>query len=82
MSRRIFVLLLMALGAAPAGAVTLSVSDEAGAALATAMVREMPATHAPADTRDGGYPLPAQPFMVETDVTRFTDATGDRKSVV
>ena len=76
MSARLFTSLLMVLAAAPACAATLAVVDETGAPLATAMVREMPATRAPADIRDGGYPLPAQPFVVETDITRFTDAAG------
>lgn len=76
MSARIFLLPLLAWAVAPAVAATLVVTDEAGAPMATVMVREVPATRAPADTRDGGYPLPAQPFAVETDVTRFTDATG------
>ena len=76
MSARLFTSLLMVLAAAPASAATLSVVDESGAPLATAMVREMPATRAPADTRDGGYPLPALPVVVETDITRFTDAAG------
>jgi virginiamycin B lyase len=64
------------LAAAPAWPLTLTVTDEAGAALSTAMVREQPAARAPADTRDGGYPLPARPYVAEVDVTRFSDAAG------
>ncbi len=76
MNRVPFAAMLLALLAAPAWAATLSVTDEAGAPLPTAMVREVPAAPAAADTSDGGYPLPARPFAVETDVTRFTDAAG------
>ncbi|MBE7419604.1 MAG: hypothetical protein HS128_18015 [Ideonella sp.] len=68
--------LAAALAAAPAAAATLTVTDDAGAPLATAMVREVVATPRAADTSDGGYPKPALPFTVDRDVTRFTDAAG------
>ena len=40
------------------------------------MVREVAAQPRKADTSDGGYAASGKPFMVDIDVTRFTDATG------
>ncbi|MBI5256760.1 MAG: hypothetical protein HY855_09685 [Burkholderiales bacterium] len=65
--------------AASAQAVTLTVTDASGQPLATAMVREVVATPRAKDTSDGGYPAPAKPFVVEVDITRFTDAAGQAR---
>lgn len=67
---------LLAATGAPAGAAVLTVTDAAGAPLATAMVREVVAAPRKADTSDGGYPKPGTPFTVDADITRFTDAAG------
>ncbi|HWS74758.1 MAG TPA: hypothetical protein VN324_06405 [Quisquiliibacterium sp.] len=71
-----FVVAIALLAAAPAGAATVTVTDDSGRPLATAMVREVAAALRKADTSDGGYPAPGKPFEVDVDVTRFTDAAG------
>ncbi|MEO8124053.1 MAG: hypothetical protein ABI633_08390 [Burkholderiales bacterium] len=64
------------LGATNAPAATLIVTDEAGQPLATVKVREVTAAPRKLDTSDGGYPTPGRTNMVDVDITRFTDATG------
>jgi streptogramin lyase len=73
----VFALLVPALaGAAAASAATLTLTDAAGQPVATAMVRELVvAPHRP-DASDGGYPAPGKPYLVDVDVTRFTDVAG------
>lgn len=71
------VLGLVTLSAAPAApAATLTVTDAAGQALATAMVREVAARPRARDTSDNGYPAPGVARTVDVDITRFTDAAG------
>lgn len=76
MRRTLIATSLAFLAAAPAFALTLAVTDDAGAPLTTVMVREVPAAERKPDTSDGGYPAAGKPFAVGIDVTRFTDAAG------
>jgi streptogramin lyase len=69
----------LAAAAAPAGAATLTVTDSAGAPLATAMVREVAAAPRARDTADNGYPAPGRANIVDIDLTRFTDARGQAR---
>lgn len=76
MTRFLLPLCLLLAVARPGAAATLSVTDAGGAPLPTVMVREVAATPHKMDTSDGGYPPPRVPFVVDVDVTRFTDAAG------
>lgn len=74
LNRAMAALAVAAASASPAA--TLTVTDEAGLPLATAMVREVVAARRPLDSSDHGYPAPGQPRRVDVDITRFTDAAG------
>ena len=77
MSPRLTIAAVTALAACmPAAAATLTVTDAAGQPLATAMVREVVANPRKPDTSDGGYAAAGRPFVVDVDITRFTDAAG------
>jgi streptogramin lyase len=67
--------LLLAL-CAPAFATTITVTDPAGAPVATAMVRERPADGPNLDTSDEGYPAPGVTHVVAPEITGFSDAAG------
>ncbi len=57
-------------------AALVSVTDEAGAPLATVMVTQTVTAARKLDTADGGYATPGKTQPVDAEVTRFTDATG------
>ena len=61
---------------APAFGLVLTLTDPAGQALQTAMVRERPAAGPGLDTSDDGYPAPGVARTVVPEVTRFSDAAG------
>jgi virginiamycin B lyase len=67
--------LLLAL-CAPAFATTITVTDPAGAPVATAMVRERPADGPNLDASDEGYPAPGVTHVVAPEITGFSDAAG------
>ena len=67
--------LLLAL-CAPAFATTITVTDPAGAPVATAMVRERPADGPNLDTSDEGYPAPGVTHVVAPEITGLSDAAG------
>jgi virginiamycin B lyase len=64
------------LSASAAQAVTVTVTDEAGAAIATVMVTQTVTAGRKLDTSDGGYATPGKTGVVDPEVTRFTDANG------
>ena len=57
-------------------AALVSVTDEAGAPLATVMVTQTVTAARKLDTADGGYATPGKTQPVDAEVTRFTDAAG------
>ena len=69
MSARLFTSLLMVLAAAPPRRHAQRRRRKRRAARHRDGARDAGHARASHDTRDGGYPLPAQPFVVETDVT-------------
>lgn len=66
----------LALLAAPAGAVTVTVKDPAGQLLPTVMVSRQPVAPAAVDTSDNGYPASGKPQQAYVELARFTDARG------
>jgi virginiamycin B lyase len=62
--------------AGPVHAATVTVTDEAGAALATVMVTQTVTAARKLDTTDGGYATPGKTQVVDPEVTRFTDSNG------
>ncbi len=62
--------------ATAATAAVITVTDQAGKPLSTAMITQTVAHPAPRDTSDHGYQTPGKPEVVDTDITAFTGNTG------
>ena len=73
---RLFAWPAMLLLSAAASGATVSVTDEAGAPLATVMVLQTVTAARKLDTADGGYATPGKTEPVDPEVTRFTGAAG------
>ena len=61
---------------AGAGAIELTVRDNAGTPVAGAMVTRASAGARPADTSDNGYPAPGVVNVAPAELTRFSDGAG------